>query len=123
YGTLQSAIAIGVGLLLSAALGSLLSRRLALPEEIRTRLPMLESRLNAYIPAVLKGARLIVSIVVVLFVLDAWKAFSLADWVVSDSGGAAIAAVVRVAFVLLAAAGAWTVIASMIEHRLSSHGG
>ena len=123
YGTLQSALAIGIGVLASAVLGSLLSRRLALPEDIRSRLPMLEPRLNAYIPAVLKGARLIVAIVVILFVLDAWRAFSLADWIVSERGGAAIAAVVRVAVVLLVAAAAWTVLASIIEHRLSSQGG
>ena len=122
YGTLQSALSIGVGLLLSAALGTLLARRLSLPEEIRTRLPMLEARLNAYIPAFLRGVRLVIAVVVALFVLDAWRVFRLADWVVSDSGTAAVAAIVRVAVVLLAGAAAWTVVASIIEHRLSAAG-
>src|SRR5690606_15838387 len=61
--------------------------------------------------------------VVALFVLDAWQVFSLSAWVVSESGGRAIATTVRVALVLLIAAAAWTVVASMIEHRLSTEGG
>ena len=123
YGTVQSALAIGIGLLLSAMLAGLLSRRLVLPHEVRARLPMLEARLNAYIPMFLKGLRLLILVVVALFVLDAWRVFSLSGWLGSGAGTAALATLVRVAIVLLAAAAAWTVVASIIEHRLSSEGG
>ena len=123
YGTVQSALAIGIGLLLSAALTGLLSRRLALPGEVRARLPMLEARLNAYIPLFLRGLRLLILVVVTLFVLDAWRVFRLSDWLASGAGTAALATLVRVAIVLLAAAAAWTLLASVIEHRLSSQGG
>src|SRR5690606_11524585 len=53
YGTLQSVVAIAIGLLLSAALTVLLSRRISLPGEVSRRLPMLETRINSYVPAML----------------------------------------------------------------------
>jgi len=123
YGTVQSVLAVGIGLLLSAMLTGLLSRRLVLPQEARARLPMLEARLNAYIPMFLKGLRLLILVVVLLFVLDAWRVFNLSQWLASGAGTAALATLVRVAIVLLAAATAWTLVASLIEHRLSSEGG
>nr|MBF0682667.1 mechanosensitive ion channel [Pseudomonas sp.] len=119
HGTLQSALAIGVGLALSAALTALLSRRITLSNDMRARLPMLESRLNSYVPAALRGIRLFILVTVTLFVLDAWRVFSLSAWIASDSGSAAIATVVRVAIILLFAALIWTVVASIIEHRLA----
>ena len=117
--TLQTLIAIGLGLLLSAIANALLSRRVSLSEELRARLPMLELRLNSYIPAVLKGMNLLLAIVVVLVVLDAWNVFNLALWVASEGGRATIIAVVHSAIVLVIAAIIWTIVASIIEHRLS----
>lgn len=119
HGTLQSGLSIGIGLLLSAALTALLSRRITLSQDVRTRLPMLESRLNSYVPAALRGIRLFILVTVTLFVLDAWRVFSLSAWLASESGSAAIATVVRVAIILLFAALIWTVVASIIEHRLA----
>lgn len=123
HGTLQSALAIGIGLLLSALLTALLSRRITLSQDLRTRLPMLESRLNSYVPAALRGIRLFILVTVTLFVLDAWRVFSLSAWIASESGSAAIATVVRVAIILLFAALIWTVVASIIEHRLANDEG
>lgn len=119
HGTLQSGLSIGIGLLLSAALTALLSRRITLSQDVRTRLPMLESRLNSYVPAALRGIRLFILVTVTLFVLDAWRVFSLSAWLASESGSVAIATVVRVAIILLFAALIWTVVASIIEHRLA----
>lgn len=119
HGTLQSGLSIGVGLLLSAALTALLSRRIVLSSELQTRLPMLESRLNSYVPAALRSIRVFILVTVSLFVLDAWRVFSLSAWLASESGSASIATVVRVAIILLFAALVWTLVASIIEHRLA----
>src|SRR5690606_13115387 len=99
HGTLQSGLSIGIGLLLSAALTTLLSRRITLSQDVRTRLPMLESRLNSYVPAALRGIRIFILVTVTLFVFDAWRVFSLSAWLASESGSAAIATVVRVAII------------------------
>ena len=121
--TIQTVIAVGAGLLLSLILASLLSRRIRLSDEMRARLPMLENRINAYVPATLRAVRLLIVFVVALVVLDAWHAFNLPAWVVSPSGRTVLAAVVRVAVILLAAAFVWTMVASIIEGRLSGGSG
>lgn len=120
--TVQSIIAIVLGLLISAILTALLGRPIRLSDDLRTRLPLLEARLNSYVPASVKFLRFITLVVVLLFVLDAWHAFDLSAWVMSESGQSTINVVVHVAIILLFAALAWTVIASIIESRLSGTG-
>ncbi|CAP42748.1 mechanosensitive ion channel domain-containing protein [Bordetella petrii] len=117
--TAQSLVALAVGALLIMALAGLLARRIKLPEDVRRKLPMLEARVNAYVPAALRGLGVLIRIVVALFVLDAWRVFDLSSWIASDAGAAAVRMVVNVAIILLVAAVVWTVIASIIEHRLS----
>ncbi|HYG41969.1 MAG TPA: mechanosensitive ion channel domain-containing protein, partial [Bordetella sp.] len=117
--TAQSLLALGVGALLIVLLAAAMARRISLPADLRRKLPMLEARVNAYVPAALRGLGILIRIVVALFVLDAWRVFDLSSWIVSDAGAAAVRMVVNVAIILLIAAVAWTVIASIIEHRLS----
>ncbi|WP_421446694.1 mechanosensitive ion channel domain-containing protein, partial [Agrobacterium tumefaciens] len=69
------------------------------------------------------GVRMLILIAVVLVVFDAWQAFNLAVWIASEGGRATVSTVIHVAFILLVAALAWTVIASIIEHRLSVSSG
>ncbi|MGB3432633.1 mechanosensitive ion channel domain-containing protein [Achromobacter sp.] len=121
--TAQTLLVIGVGSLLILLLNAVLAKPIRLPDDLRKRLPLLEARVNAYVPATLKLVGLIIRIVLVLLVLDAWRAFDLSRWLASDSGGAAIRMTVNIAIVLLIAALAWTVIASIIEHRLSQSEG
>jgi small-conductance mechanosensitive channel len=117
--TLQTLVAIGLGLLLSAIVGAALARRITLSQNLRNRLPMLEARVNSYVSPALKGFHLLTMTVVVLVVLDAWHAFNLGNWVASDNGRAVILAVVHVAIILVIATLVWTAVASIIEHRLS----
>ncbi|MGO1765697.1 MAG: mechanosensitive ion channel domain-containing protein, partial [Advenella sp.] len=120
--TIQSIVAIVAGLLISAILTAVLSHPIRLSDEMRSRLPLLEARINSYVPATVKGLRLITLVIVLLFVLDAWHAFDLSAWVMSEPGRATISVAVHVAIILLVAALAWTVIASIIESRLSGTG-
>ncbi|WP_370282358.1 mechanosensitive ion channel domain-containing protein [Pigmentiphaga sp. H8] len=117
--TLQTLLATGVGSLAIVLLNALLAKPVRVSDELRARLPMLENRLNSYVPATIRFVGWAVRIVVVLLVLDAWRAFNLSRWIASDAGAAAIGVAVNVAIVLLAAALAWTVVASIIEHRLN----
>jgi small-conductance mechanosensitive channel len=117
--TLQTLLAIGIGLLFSAIVTSALTHRITLSKGWRTRLPLLEARINSYIPPALKGLHMLTMAVVVLVVLDAWHAFNLADWIASDSGRGVILAVVHVAIILVVATVVWTTVVSIIEHRLS----
>src|SRR3546814_867010 len=116
--TTQTVIAVAIGLILAATLSSLFSRRIHLPDDWRRALPLLETRINAYVPTTLKTLLLLLLITVSLVVLDAWRAVDLAAWLESASGRATIALVFRVAIILTLAALCWTVLASIIEHRL-----
>ncbi|MFT0544938.1 mechanosensitive ion channel domain-containing protein [Allopusillimonas ginsengisoli] len=120
--TLQSAISIGAGVLLAAALTKLLERHLSLPHRWRDAVPSLEARVNSYVPAFLRSLRLLILIVVSLVVLDAWHAFDLAGWLESKSGQSVITHLVRIGLILGLAALSWTVVASLIEHRLTGSG-
>lgn len=121
--TLQTLVAIGGGLLVSAVLTALMSRKVGLPESIRRALPLLESRLNAYVPRALHVVRILIGILVVLMVLDAWHAFNLSAWLTSAEGARMVGTLIDVSLVLFIAMMAWTLIASIIEHRLSGSNG
>lgn len=118
--TVQSVIGIMAGTLLSAVLLRLESQPLKLPENWNQSFPLLERRVNGYKDPTLRGMRLAVSVVVLLVVLDAWRAFDLLAWLDSESGRTTVALVLRVGIVLLSAALIWTVLASMIEHRVGA---
>lgn len=122
HATLQSVSAIAVGALLAAALSFLLLRPITLPDAWRSTLPLLERRINSYVPAALKGLRFLILIVVALVVLDAWRLFNLVEWLGSAGGQAAVAMVFHIALILAIAALSWTLIASIIEHRLGTPG-
>lgn len=120
HATVQTLLAIGIGILLSSLLTIALARRIHLSEGLRERLPQLEARINSYVPKALKGLRILLGIFVVLTVLDAWHAFDLPGWLASDSGAETIGMIVHVAIILFIATLIWTVVASFIEHRLSA---
>jgi small-conductance mechanosensitive channel len=117
--TLRTLVVAGVATLIAAILSSLLARKVRLSDDIRKRLPLLESRLNSYVPGAIRLLRGVILVIAVLLILDAWRAFSLSEWLYSPQGRAAIAGIVHVAVILLFAMGIWTVVASIIESKLN----
>lgn len=121
--TVQTLIAVVAGALLAAGLRRLELRRIVLPPSLGRNFPSLEQRVNGYKNPALRGLHLAFVIVVILVVLDAWHAFDLAAWLDSERGRAAVALVLRVGIVLAIAALSWTVLASLIEHRVGARDG
>ncbi|MHB0774701.1 mechanosensitive channel protein [Halomonas sp. WWR20] len=121
--TLKSIVYIGLGLLISGVLSQLIGHRITLSDDMRRRLPLLEKRLNAYIPSFLKVIRVIILILVVMAVLSAWGAFDLAAWYASEAGAHTVGTTINVLIILVIAAAAWIAIASLIENRLSPETG
>lgn len=117
--TVRTLIVVGIATILGAALSSLISRRVTLSSDLRQRLPILEQRLNSYMPGTVRLLRGVIVIVATLLVLDAWHAFNLSEWLNSPAGRDTISTIVHVAVMLLFAMGVWTVVASIIEHRLN----
>src|SRR5690606_23278075 len=67
--SLQTLVAILVGMFISLLLQSWMGRRLHLPERWNQAFPLLERRLNSYVPATLQAIRIAVFIIVLLVVL------------------------------------------------------
>ncbi|MCC3261930.1 hypothetical protein LLE87_27535, partial [Paenibacillus polymyxa] len=84
--TAQTLLVIGVGSLLILLLNAVLAKPIRLSDDLRRRLPLLEARVNAYVPAALKVVGWIIRIIIVLLILDAWRAFDLSRWLASDAG-------------------------------------
>ncbi|MEX2333106.1 MAG: mechanosensitive ion channel domain-containing protein, partial [Pseudohongiella sp.] len=120
--SLQTLLAIGIGMFLSVVLSQLISRGFHVPEETRARFPMLENRLNSFLPTIMKVARLIILFVVVGFVADAWGLFNLAQWIASETGVRTLGTVVSVSFIVIMAMLVWIGLASWIEQRLNPQG-
>lgn len=116
--TAQTLLVVLIGAALLLLLNALSHHRLTLPEYWQRNFPLLEARLNSYVPASLRVLRLVVTVGMLLAVFDAWRLFDLKQWLVSEHGQAVLNTSLRVAVVLIMAALSWTVLASMIEHRL-----
>lgn len=117
--TLKTIIYIGLGLLASGILSQLIGRRITLSSDLNRRVPLLEKRLNAYVPMSLKIARLVILITVIMFTLHAWGLFNLPAWYVSQPGRKLIGTLISLALILIVALAIWVTLASLIEHRLS----
>ncbi|TLF53718.1 mechanosensitive channel protein [Halomonas urmiana] len=123
FATLKTIAAVVAGLLVSSLLTQTIGRRIRLSDDLRRKLPLLEPRLNSYVPNALRVIRTLILITVVLVVLNAWGAFDLAAWYASEAGRGLVGKVVSVAVILVVAVAAWLGLASLIEHKLNPETG
>nr|WP_298249478.1 mechanosensitive ion channel domain-containing protein [uncultured Halomonas sp.] len=119
FATLKTIGAVVVGLLLSSFLTQTIGRRITLSNDLRRKLPLLESRLNSYVPNALRIIRTLILVLVVMVVLNAWGAFDLAAWYASEVGRNLIGKLVSIATILAIALMVWLALASLIEHKLN----
>lgn len=123
--TAQTLGAVLVGMLISRLLTQTIGRRIKLSDNLNDRLPLLEPRLNSYVPTALRVIRVLILISVVMLVLDAWGAFDLAAWYASEAGSTIVGKLVNIFTILTVAAILWLGLASLIEGKLhpdGSHG-
>ena len=117
--TWKSVVAILLGLLLATFIIRAASGGMRLPDDVKERLPLLESRLNAFVPAVLRVVRFVVSTAVAVTLIDVWRIADVSAWLRSGSGQRVIASLVSAALVLLIAGVVYLVVQSWIEYRLN----
>ncbi|SPZ53490.1 Small-conductance mechanosensitive channel [Serratia quinivorans] len=117
--TVKSLVVIGVGALLSGMLTRWIFRRISLPDDVNRRYPMLERRINSYIPNGLKILRVMVVLAVTLLLFDAWHLINLYQWASSEKGEKIIGGLVHILLIMVIAVFSWTLMASIIEHRLA----
>ncbi len=121
--TLQTLAVVGAGMLLSSLLTQTIGKRIRLPEDLKRKLPLLETRLNAYVPNLLRVIRALILITVVMITAGAWGIFDLASWYATDMGRGLVAKVISVLVIVTVAMALWVGLASLIEHRLNPETG
>lgn len=117
--TFQTVIVAAAGFAISNLLGRAIGRRLSFSDGLRDKLPMLETRVNSYVPNALKVIRVVILIVAAAIIANAWALFNLDQWLGSAAGLKTVSVAVKLAIILSGSALLWLVAASTIEHRLS----
>ncbi len=117
--TLQTILAVAGGMLLSTVVDKAIALGIHLKPEVREQFPLLEERLNAFVPTTLKVVRIVIALVVIALVLDAWQIFDLFAWIGSDRGLRFVGTATTIAFIIAAAFILWLLVSSWIEQRLS----
>ncbi len=121
--TLQTAVAIFVGMAVIGLIQILLDDGVKVPAVISQRLSTFETRLNHFVPMFSKVLKGIVLVMVISAILDAWGAVNLPVWLASPAGTEFLSTVISVLFILAIAALFWMTLASWIEHRLDPEQG
>ena len=111
--------ALVVASLASGWLSAATIRGVALPKDINQRLPLLEPRLNRFVPRAFSTLRLIILAVVMLFVLDVIGMIDMRAWLESQFGLQVTTSLISVAMILTVAFLLWLAITSFVDYRLS----
>lgn len=118
-----SILTIMAGMLLSLVMTRAIKGGIRLPEDLRQKLPALQSRLNAFVPRLLKLIRFAVFLATVLLLLEIWGVLSVLDWLASESGVRLISNYSSAFLVVLVAFLVWLAVMSWVDLRLQSRSG
>ncbi|HLS59380.1 MAG TPA: mechanosensitive ion channel domain-containing protein [Paracoccaceae bacterium] len=117
--TLVSGLLILLGSLLVALMIRRIGGGVTLSARTRKTFPLLEARLNRFLPIMLLVVRILVAIVVIGGILTVWDIFDAVDWIDSPRGRTVVWSLGWIAGVLLLASVIYLAVASWIEYRLN----
>jgi small-conductance mechanosensitive channel len=117
--TAEVIVALLIGLGLTGWLARAKRRGVRLPEHLTRRLPLLESRLNAFIPRLLNIVRVAVVVIILAIILNITGAIDVGAWMETQFGARATSAIVAVLLILLAAFAIWLAMTSWVDYRLN----
>lgn len=118
--TVRSMAIIVVAALISGMLTRWIGKTLTLSPDLRRNYPELQKRVNDWIKALLKLARVVTVFATLLLLLNAWNLFDLWHWLTLGAGQKMVDILIRIVMILLLSAVGWTLLASLIESRLAS---
>jgi ubiquinone biosynthesis protein len=122
-GTAQIAAALALGVLVVALLNRLADQRLGLPIAVRRSMPLMEARLNAFVPAFLRFVRNVVVVLWVGFVLQVIGVLQLWDWLEQRFGIDMLGATTTLIVIVLVGFVVWLVVTGWIDYKLAPHRG
>ncbi|MBP2197026.1 mechanosensitive channel protein [Pantoea cypripedii] len=118
--TVRSLAIIGIAALISGMLTRWIGKTLTLSPDMRRNYPELQKRVNDWVKALLKLARVITVFATLLSLLNAWNLFDLWHWLTFGAGQKMVDVMIRIVMIVLLSAIGWTLLASLIESRLAS---
>ncbi|QQR36960.1 mechanosensitive ion channel [Devosia oryziradicis] len=118
--TVQSVIAILVGIVIVGFISRFVSAGLRLPEDVKARLPLLEARLQAFVPTVMQVVRWVVIAGVLAAIAQAWALFDFVGWIGSARGQQVAGSVISAALIIMVCMVLHVVVASWVEYRLNT---
>ncbi|MEX0430605.1 mechanosensitive ion channel domain-containing protein [Spiribacter insolitus] len=90
-----------------------------LPAAVRTRMPMIQARLNHWLPKLLGVVHLLLAVIALALIADAWRLIDLGAWMESSGGESVMGAVGALLGIGILAVAVWIMAASWIEDRLN----
>ncbi|MGP4130700.1 mechanosensitive channel protein [Pantoea tagorei] len=118
--TVRTLAIIGIAAFISGILTRWIGKTITLSADLRRNYPALQKRVNAWVKALLKLARIVTVFATLLLLLNAWNLFDLWHWLTVGPGEKMVDVLIRIVMILLLSAIGWTVLASLIESRLAS---
>lgn len=119
----QVIIALIIGLGITGWISKVNRRGIRLPEGVNGKLPLLETRLNAFVPRLLTAVRILVLLAILALTLHVIGLFSLTAWLNSQFGARATAAIVAVFAILVVNFAIWLSLDSWVDYRLNPNFG
>lgn len=118
--TFHSLAIIGIAAFVSGLLSRWISKTITLSPQVQRNYPELQKRVNGWLSASLKVARILTVCIAVMLLLSAWSLFDFWDWMQNGAGEKTVDILIRIALILFFSAIGWTLLASLIENRLVS---
>ncbi|WP_062016805.1 mechanosensitive ion channel domain-containing protein [Aureimonas sp. AU4] len=121
--SLRSVAAMAIGGLIVTILSRFIATGFRLPAGAKARFPLLERRINGFIPRLLLVLRVIVILGVIGIILDAWSILDFASLLQSDLTGRAMRGTLGALLILFIGFAVYLVVSSWVEYRLNPNYG
>lgn len=108
-----------IGLAVSGLISRAMAHGVLLPDGVNARMPLLERRLNRFVPRFLFIFRIVIFVLVAAFALNAIDMIDLRGWMASQIGVRMTGAVFSVFAILAVAFLIWLALTSWVDYRLN----
>ena len=115
----QVLAAVIIGILAASVIKKAMTRGIRLPRPVTQRLPLMEQRLNTFVPKALWVVRLLIVLGVLGFAFHVVGLINLEAWLASQFGVLVTATLATVLLILLATFAVWLALSSWIDYRLN----
>ena len=118
-GSAKILVAVIIASLLSGWLAKAVSRGVSLPTDINQKLPLLQPRLNRFVPRAFSLMRLVILFFVLMFTLDIIGIMDMRGWLESQVGLQVTTTILSLSLILLVSFGLWLALTSFVDFKLN----